>query len=85
MTHKQKRMFFTWLQKHKALKAFKAARHKECNHTSKQPWQNYGQLSIEDPFCWAFSWARTPQGGLYWENLCIKWFIYYHHNTGLFV
>lgn len=85
MTHKQKRIFFNWLQKQNALKAFKVARHKECNHTLLHPWEKYEQLSIDDPFSWAFSWARTSQGSLYWENICLKWFIYYRNNTGLFV
>lgn len=85
MTHKQKRIFFNWLQKQNALKSFKAARHKECNHTLLHPWEKYERLSIDDPFSWAFSWARTAQGSLYWEEICMEWFLYYRNNAGLFV
>jgi hypothetical protein len=82
MTHKQKRIFFNWLQKHNALKAYKEARYKERNSPR---WKTYEQLPIDEPFSWAFSWPASFQGSLYWENMCMKWFIYYHHNTGLFV
>lgn len=82
MTHKQKRIFFNWLQKHNALKAYKTAKHKECNRPR---WESYEQLLIDDPFSWAFSWPRSSQGSFYWENLCMEWFVYYHNNTGLFV
>lgn len=69
MTHKEKRIFFNWLQKQDALKAYRAAKHK--SH-----WAIYKLMSIYDPFITAFPWSETPQGLPYWAVLDKKWEFY---------
>lgn len=69
MTHKEKRIFFNWLQKRQALKAYKTAKYKAH-------WTTYKRLSISDPFITAFPWSDTPQGLSYWATLDKKWEFY---------
>ena len=70
MTHKQKRIFFNWLQKHGALKAYKHARY----HVKiEYPWESYTELSFSCPIAWSFRWEQTPEGHDYWSELDLQW------------
>lgn len=70
MTHKQKRKFFNWLQKHGALKAYKQARY---NVRTKYLWESYSKLSFDCPLMWSFHWEYTPEGHDYWSELDLQW------------
>jgi hypothetical protein len=73
MTHKQKRKFFDWLQKHGALKAYKRARHRR---KILPPFESYEEMSISNPLGWAFYWRGTSEGYDFWNKLDIKWRYY---------
>ena len=66
----KKRLFFDFLQKHNALKAYKRA--------FKATILRYGRRTNEyTPLGSSFVWAETPEGQLYWYNLDIQWEHYY--------
>lgn len=70
MTYREKRIFFNWLQKQGALKAYKLARH---HQKIISPFESYEEMSINNPIGWAFNWIKTPEGPNFWRNLCFKW------------
>lgn len=70
MTHKQKRKFFDWLQKHNALKAYKRARYQQ---KIRPPFGTYDEMSISNPIGWSFSWRKTSEGFDFWNKLDIEW------------
>lgn len=70
MTHKQKRIFFNWLQKHGALKAYKLARHRQ---KMAPPFAPYEAIPISNPIGFAFHWVKTPEGYDFWDKLELKW------------
>lgn len=67
MTHKQKRNFFDWLQKHGALKAYKRARHQQKIYDS------YEKLLFREPILYSFCWSKTSEGAPFWSNLNSEW------------
>lgn len=77
MTHKQKRIFFNWLQKHDALEKYRHNRHIFIKLYYKRGlrWiiSNYSSMDIAEALGVAFSWGDTPEGGQYWRNLDAKW------------
>ena len=77
MTHRQKRIFFNWLQKHDALKKYRHNRHIFIKVNNKRGWRwiifNYSSMDIAEVLGVAFSWDDTPEGGQYWRNLDAKW------------
>jgi hypothetical protein len=77
MTHRQKRIFFNWLQKHGALEGYKRNRHVFMRTLS---WRrgfisisSYLNMSVSAALCSAFDWGETPEGGQYWRKLDDKW------------
>ena len=74
MTHKQKRKFFDWLQKHSALKAYKRARYQQ---KMLLPFDTYKEMSFNNSVRRAFNWRATPEGFDFWNNLDIKWRYYF--------
>lgn len=70
MTHKQKRIFFNWLQKHGALKAYKRARHQQ---KIRPPFDTYEEMPISNPIGCAFHWRETLEGFAFWNNLDNEW------------
>lgn len=70
MTNKHKRIFFNWLQKHGALKAYKRARYQQ---KMTPPFDSYEEMSISSPIGWAFHWIKTPEGFDFWNKLDIEW------------
>ena len=70
MTHKQKRIFLNWLQKHSALKAYKRARHQQ---KMTPPFEPYEEISFSNSIGWAFTWRETSEGFDFWNNLDIEW------------
>jgi hypothetical protein len=79
MTHKQKRIFFNWLQKHNALEGYRRNRHVFMQRLSLIGKFCYSSIPIPAALCSAFEWARTPEGGLYWGELDDKWVHEYHN------
>lgn len=69
----EKRLFFDFLQKHNALKAYKR-NFKQYNHRCLI---FEGELELPG----AFVWADTPEGHIYWSELYDKWRIYYKNYT----
>lgn len=74
MTHKQKRKFFDWLQKHNALKAYKRARHQQ---KMQSPFESYEKMPISNPIGWSFHWIKTPEGFKFWNKLDIEWYDFF--------
>ena len=76
MTHKQKRIFFNWLQKHNALEKYKHNRfvfiHKYYKGIGNLHCM-YAFISVNQALATAFSWAHTPEGGKYWSDLDNAW------------
>ena len=71
MTHKQKRIFFNWLQKQGALKAYKRARYQQ---EIKPPYDSYKSLLFSrEPILYSFHWAETSEGHDFWSNLNFEW------------
>lgn len=64
----KKRLFFNFLQKHTALKAYKQAFY--MWHDRKLYPSEYYSLGV------AFVWASTPEGDAYWRSLDEKWHSY---------
>lgn len=78
MTHREKRIFFNWLQKHDALEKFRHNRHVFLKSYYGRGWRNrvgYSMLHIAEAVGSAFSWDETPEGGQYWQNLDTKWLV----------
>lgn len=74
MTLKEKRIFFNWLQKHKALQHYKKSRHLFLIDPSRRlDIISYLDLGITNAICSAFTWVYTEQGETYWRNLDILW------------
>ena len=76
MTHKQKRIFFNWLQKHNALEKYKHNRfvfmhkyHKGIGDLHCM----YAFISVNLALATAFSWVHTPEGDKYWSDLDNAW------------
>lgn len=83
MTHKQKRIFFNWLQKHNALKKFRHNRYVFLKSYYGKNWRNrinYPDLDIAEALGSAFSWVDTPEGSDYWVNIHMKWIHYLGNN-----
>lgn len=67
----KKRLFFDFLQKHNALKAYKRA--------FKATILRYGKRTNEYiPLGSSFVWAETPEGHLYWHALDMQWGHYFN-------
>lgn len=65
-----KRLFFNFLQKHNALKAYKRA--------FKATIIEYGERTKEYVSLGSsFVWAKTPEGHLYWSSLEMQWHRYF--------
>ena len=76
MTHKEKRIFFNWLQKHNALEKYRHNRYVFLKSYYGKDWRdriNYPVIHITEVLGSAFSWRETPEGDQYWYNLNIKW------------
>lgn len=77
MTHKEKRIFFNWLQKHDALERYRCNRYVFLRLYQERGWRsvmiNYSNMLIPEALGIAFSWGETPEGGQYWRNLDAKW------------
>ena len=75
MTHKEKRIFFNWLQKHGALQHYKKNRHLFVIDPDRRldviP---YITLSVINVISSAFLWAYTEQGDTYWRDLEVMWY-----------
>ena len=72
MTHRQKRIFFNWLQKHGILKQYRQnifASSKVCQ------WRNpsYKSMSFIYAIDDAFTWRYTPEGYSFWSDLNYAW------------
>lgn len=76
MTHKQKRIFFNWLQRRGALKAYKRARHQQ---KMLPPFESYEEMTISNPLGWAFKWRYTSEGFDFWNKLDIEWYYFSDH------
>jgi hypothetical protein len=74
MTYKQKRIFFNWLQKHEALKAYKLARYQQ---KMEPPFESYEEMSFSHPLGWAFHWRETSEGFDFWSNLDTEWHYFF--------
>lgn len=72
MTHKEKRIFFNWLQKHNALEGYKRNRYVFMQRQSFSM-ACYSAMPMPAALCIAFAWAETPEGGQYWRKLDDKW------------
>lgn len=70
MTHKQKRNFFDWLQKHGALKAYRRARYQQKIMSSDN---SYEKLLFREPILYSFCWSKTSEGAPFWSNLNSEW------------
>jgi hypothetical protein len=73
MTHKQKRIFFNWLQRRGALKAYKRARYQQ---KTVPPFESYEKMSINTSIGWAFHWESTSEGFDFWKNLDREWYYF---------
>ena len=80
MTHKEKRIFFNWLQKHDALERYKRNRYVFTKGCALKRRYCYPIMDIAEVLCSAFCWGDTPEGGQYWSNLDSKW-INEHRNV----
>lgn len=72
MTHKQKRVFFNWLQKHGILEQYKQNRF-TYSHVCHAQDNSYAWM----PFRYAidaFTWRHTPEGYGFWSDLDYKWY-----------
>jgi hypothetical protein len=74
MTHKQKRIFFNWLQKRGALKAYKLAR---CQQKMEPPFKSYEEMLFSHPIRNAFHWIETLEGFDFWNKLDNEWYDYF--------
>lgn len=73
MTHEEKRIFFNWLKKYGALKAYKQARYQQ----KRAPlFDSYKEMPFKDPIVWSFNWRKTLEGSDFWSNLTFKWYDY---------
>ena len=68
----KKRIFFDFLQKHNALKAYKRAFKASVLGS---PFRTADYV----PLVLSFVWANTPEGQEYWRRLDEKW--YYHYRS----
>ena len=71
MTHKQKRIFFNWLQKHGVLEQYKQNRFAYSRKCQAHD-NSYALL----PFRYAidaFVWRETPEGYDFWNKLDLEW------------
>jgi hypothetical protein len=77
MTHKQKRIFFNWLQKHNALKEYRRNRYvflqAHSGLRSLISMNSYPAMPMPAALGIAFDWAETPEGGQYWRKLDDEW------------
>lgn len=76
MTHREKRIFFNWLQKHDALEKFKHNRYIFLKSYFGRGWRNrvgYSVIHVAEVLGVAFRWDETPEGGQYWRDLDTKW------------
>lgn len=76
MTHREKRIFFNWLQKQDALEKFRRNRHVFLTSYRGISWRirvGYSIVHVAEVLGVAFSWDETPEGGQYWRNLDAKW------------
>lgn len=74
MTHKEKRIFFNWLQTHGILKQY---RRNMFTSTSIYRWRERGYVSL--PFHYAidaFIWIRTPEGHDFWHDYDYAWTLF---------
>ena len=74
MTHKQKRIFFNWLQKRGVLEQYKQNRFAYSHKCHAQD-NSYALL----PFRYAidaFVWRHTPEGYGFWSNLDHTWTLF---------
>jgi hypothetical protein len=82
MTHKEKRIFFNWLQKHNALEGYRRNRHVFMQTLSERRGfisiSSYLNLPVPAAICSAFDWGETPEGGQYWSKLDDKWVYEYY-------
>ena len=68
----KKRLFFDFLQKHYALKAYKQAF--EVTRLKR----NNKKTNEYVPLICSFIWADTPEGHVYWHTLNKEWSHYYN-------
>ena len=76
MTHREKRIFFNWLQKHNALEKFRHNRYVFQQSYFGRGWRHrvgYSRMYVTEVLGVSFSWEETPEGGQYWRNLDAKW------------
>lgn len=75
MTHRQKRIFFNWLQKHGALQYYKKNRHLfVIDPTRRLDVISYAALGVTNVISSAFIWVYTEQGDTYWRDLEVMWY-----------
>lgn len=75
MTHKEKRIFFNWLQKHGILKQYRRnifASSKEYHLYN----PNYTSLSFIYAIDDAFTWRYTPEGYDFWRDFNYAWSLF---------
>jgi hypothetical protein len=76
MTHKEKRIFFNWLQKHDALEKFRHNRFTfslECKGSGWPRIANYIYMPLSEAIGLSFNWRHSPEGHEYWRNLDDIW------------
>lgn len=66
-----KRLFYNFLQKHNALRAYKRA-FEATQLKSERKLKEYVSLGC------SFIWAATPEGHEYWQTLDAKWFDHFN-------
>jgi hypothetical protein len=66
----KKRLFFDFLQKHNALKAYKRA---FKSSITRHDVRAHGYI----PLGGSFVWAQTPEGHSYWQTLDTQWNCYF--------
>lgn len=71
MTHRQKRIFFNWLQKQGVLEQYKQNRF-AYSHKCQAQDNSYALLSFRYAID-AFVWRRTPEGYSFWSTLDHAW------------
>lgn len=72
MTHRQKRIFFNWLQKQGVLEQYKQNRF-DYSHECHAQDNSYALMSFHYAIDDAFTWRYTPEGYGFWSNLDHEW------------
>ena len=74
MTHRQKRIFFNWLQKQGVLEQYKQNRF-AYSHICHLQDNSYTRLSFSYAID-AFNWRHTPEGYGFWLTLDYAWTLF---------